>query len=52
MNFLRWLGSIIFLFWVIALIFKVGGYLINLLLALAIIVFILDVILNRKKIYK
>ncbi|WP_180963957.1 DUF5670 family protein [Haloimpatiens massiliensis] len=52
MNFLRWLGSIILLFWIIALIFKIGGYLINLLLALAIVIFILDALLNRKKSYK
>lgn len=49
MNFLRWLGSLIFLFWIMTLIFRVGGILVNLLLALAIVIFILDMLLNRQK---
>ena len=49
MNFLRWLGGIVVLFWLIGLLFKIGGSLINLLLLVAVIIFVVDAIWGRKK---
>ncbi|MBX4266247.1 lmo0937 family membrane protein [Clostridium estertheticum] len=50
MGFLRWLGGIIVLFWVLGLIFKIGGGMIHLLLVIAAVVFIVDMISGRKKV--
>ena len=49
MAFLRWLGGFVVLFWLIGLIFKIGGGLINLLLLVAAIIFVIDAIFGRKK---
>lgn len=49
MVFLRWLGAFVVLFWLIGLVFKIGGNLINLLLLVAAIIFVMDVIFGRKK---
>ena len=49
MAFLRWLGGFIVLFWLIGLIFKIGGGLINILLLVAAIIFVIDAIFGRKK---
>lgn len=49
MVFLRWLGGVVVLFWLIGLIFRIGGSLINLLLLVAAVVFILDILFGRKK---
>lgn len=49
MIFLRWLGGIVLIFWLIGLILRIGGSLINLLLLIAALVFVVDVILGRKK---
>lgn len=49
MAFLRWLGGFVILFWLIGLIFKIGGNLINLLLLVAALIFIVDVLFGRKK---
>lgn len=50
MTFLRWLGGIVVLFWLIGLIFRIGGGLINLLLVAAAIIFVIDAIFGRRKI--
>ena len=42
MGFLRWLGGIVVFFWLVGLLFKIGGGLIHGLLVVAAIVFILD----------
>ncbi|MBC8060568.1 MAG: lmo0937 family membrane protein, partial [Clostridiaceae bacterium] len=42
MGFLRWLGGIVVFFWLLGLLFKIGGGLINILLVVAAIVFIFD----------
>jgi len=47
MVFLRWLGGIIIFFWLLGLIFKIGGGMINLLLIIAAIVFIVDWVTGR-----
>ncbi|WP_169735828.1 DUF5670 family protein [Clostridium lundense] len=49
MAFLRWLGGFVILFWLIGLIFRIGGSLINLLLLVAALIFIVDVLFGRKK---
>ncbi|MCY6483216.1 hypothetical protein OW763_02455 [Clostridium aestuarii] len=49
MTFFRWLGGFVILFWLIGLIFKLGGALINYLLVFAALIFILDALFNRKK---
>ena len=42
MGLLRWIGGIVVFFWILGLIFKIGGGLIHLLLIIAVIVFIAD----------
>ncbi|VYU65918.1 lmo0937 family membrane protein [Clostridium tertium] len=48
MGFLRWLGGIVVVVWLLGLLFKIGGGLINILLIVAAIVFIADFITSRK----
>ncbi|WP_241428142.1 DUF5670 family protein [Clostridium sp. DJ247] len=50
MTILRWIGGFVLLFWVIGLIFRIGGSFINLLLLIAAIVFIIDALFGRKKV--
>ena len=47
MGFLRWLGGIVVLFWIIGLILKMGGGFIHLLLIVAAIVFLIDYITRK-----
>ncbi|QGU93991.1 lmo0937 family membrane protein [Clostridium bovifaecis] len=49
MTLLRWIGGIVVLFWVLGLIFRIGGGLIHLLLIVAAVVFIFDAITGRGK---
>ncbi|MBL4936150.1 hypothetical protein JK636_10300 [Clostridium sp. YIM B02515] len=49
MTILRWIGGFVVLFWLIGLIFRIGGGLINLLLIVAAVVFIVDALFGRKK---
>ena len=49
LGFLRWLGGIVVFFWILGLLFKIGGGLIHLLLIAAAIVFIFDFFFRRKK---
>ena len=49
MTILRWLGGIVLLFWIIGLLFRIGGSLINLLLIVAAVVFIIDALFGRKR---
>ncbi len=42
MGFLRWLGGIVVFFWLLGLLFRVGGSMIHLLLVVAAVVFIID----------
>ncbi|MNP41847.1 hypothetical protein D3C76_1355720 [compost metagenome] len=51
MGFLKWLGGIVVFFWLLGLLFKVGGYAINVLLVIAAIVFIIDALVGRRKNY-
>lgn len=47
MGFLRWLGGIVIFFWVLGIIFRIGGGMIHLLLVVAAIVFIVDLVFGR-----
>lgn len=48
MTLLKWIGSIIVMFWILGLLFRIGGILINWLLLIAAIVFIVDLVTGRK----
>lgn len=50
MGILRWIGGIVVLFWIIGLIFRIGGNLINLLLLIAAVIFVVDALFGRRKI--
>lgn len=50
MAFLRWLGGIVVFFWLVGLLFSIGGYAINLLLVVAAIIFIVDLIFGKRKV--
>ncbi len=47
MGFLRWIGGIVVFFWLLGLLFKVGGGLIHILLVVAAVVFLFDFIKGR-----
>lgn len=49
MSILRWIGGIVVLFWIIGLIFRIGGSLINLLLLIAAVIFVVDALFGRRK---
>ncbi|MCY6371114.1 DUF5670 family protein [Clostridium ganghwense] len=49
MNFLRWLGGFILLFWLIGLILRIGGTAINILLIFAAIIFVSDALFGKRK---
>jgi hypothetical protein len=48
MGLLRFIGGIVVFFWVLGLIFKIGGGMIHALLVIAVIVFIVDKISGKK----
>jgi hypothetical protein len=49
MEFLRWLGGVVILFWLLGFIFRFSGDLIHLLLIVAAIIFLLDWITGKRK---
>lgn len=49
MSVLRWLGGLIIMFWLIGLLFSIGGILINLLLITAASIFIADAFFGHEK---
>jgi hypothetical protein len=49
MGVLSWIGGIVLFFWVIGLVFSIGGIMIHWLLALAATAFIVDMILGKVK---
>lgn len=49
MTFLRWLGGFIILFWLIGLLFRIGGNFINILLLAAAIIFVADALFGKRK---
>ena len=49
MGLLRWIGGIVVFFWVLGLIFRIGGGMIHLLLVIAAIVFIIDMVIGKRR---
>jgi len=49
MKFLRWLGGIVVFFWLLGLLFRIGGGLIHILLVVAAIVFLYDKFLGSRR---
>ncbi|MBZ9688998.1 lmo0937 family membrane protein [Clostridium estertheticum] len=49
MGILSWIGGIIVFFWVLGLIFSIGGLMIHWLLVIAAIAFIVDMISRRRR---
>lgn len=49
MAFLRWLGGIVVMFWLLGFLFRVGGNLIHVLLLVAAVVFLIDFITNKTR---
>lgn len=49
MGFLSWIGGIIVCFWVLGLIFSVGGLMIHWLLVIAAIMFIVNMISGKRR---
>ena len=49
MGLLRFIGGIVVFFWVLGLIFRIGGSMIHLLLVIAAIIFIYDFITGRNR---
>ncbi|WP_141639626.1 lmo0937 family membrane protein [Clostridium massiliodielmoense] len=48
MKVLHWIGAVVVFFWVLGLVFRIGGKLINLLLVVSAIVFLYDIIIGKK----
>lgn len=48
MGFLRLLGGIVVFFWLIGFLLKIGGSFIHLLLVIAVVVFLFDLIFNKR----
>lgn len=48
MGLLSWIGGILICFWILGLIFSLGGIMVHILLVVAAIVFVVDMILGRK----
>ncbi|NLP29221.1 MAG: lmo0937 family membrane protein [Clostridia bacterium] len=49
MSILRWIGGFVVFFWLLGLLFRIGGSLINILLVVAAVIFIVDVIFGRDR---
>ncbi|MCD3266392.1 lmo0937 family membrane protein [Clostridium botulinum D/C] len=49
MKVLHWIGAIVVFFCILGIVFKIGGKLINILLIIAAIIFIYDVITDKRR---
>jgi predicted membrane protein len=49
MVFLRWLGGIVVFFWILGLLFRIGGSMIHWLLLIAAVVWLFSWITGRKR---
>ena len=49
MGILRWLGGLVIMFWLVGLLFSIGGSLINLLLIVAAVIFVVDALFGRRQ---
>lgn len=48
LNILKWIGAVVIFFWIIGLVFRIGGMLIHWLLVIAAVVFIADFFMGKK----
>ncbi|WP_234125137.1 lmo0937 family membrane protein [Clostridium hydrogenum] len=48
MNILKWIGAVVLFFWILGIIFRIGGMFIHWLLVIAAIVFIVDFFMGKK----
>jgi hypothetical protein len=49
MTILRWIGGFVVFFWILGLLFRIGGAFINILLVAAAVIFIIDAIFGRRR---
>lgn len=49
MGFLRWLGGVVIIIWLLGLLLRIGGGIIHILLVVAVVAFIFDFIFGRRK---
>jgi hypothetical protein len=47
MGFLRWIGGIVVIIWLLGFALRIGGGMIHMLLVIAVIVFVFDFVLGR-----
>lgn len=48
LNILKWIGAVVLFFWILGIIFRIGGMFIHWLLVIAAIVFIVDFFMGKK----
>ena len=48
MDLLKWIGGFVVAFWLLGLLFRIGGGLINILLVVAAVVFLIDFFTGKK----
>jgi len=48
MTILKWIGGFVVAFWLLGLLFRIGGGLINILLVVAAVVFLIDFFTGKK----
>jgi len=49
MAFLRWLGGVVIIIWLLGLLLRIGGGIIHILLIVAVLAFIFDFLFGRRK---
>ena len=49
MGFLSWLGGIVIVVWLFLFFMKIGGWIIHILLVIAVISFLIDLVRGKKK---
>lgn len=49
MAFLRWLGGIVIIIWLLGFLLRIGGGVIHILLVVAVLAFIFDFLFGRRK---
>ena len=49
MAFLRWLGGVVIIIWLLGFLLRIGGGIIHILLVVAVLAFIFDFLFGRRK---
>lgn len=50
MGFLSWLGGIVVIVWIFLFFLNIGGWMIHILLAIAVVSFLIDLMSGKKKV--